>query len=229
GHVVEAAIQGLGAMPVGSRADVPAAPPFAKGPLLRHVPNPGSQTAVTVLFRAVPEQDPAYIALSALARVLDDGMSTRLHYTLADQKALAYSIQAGIEPLADTSLFEISGATANTKVPSLVKELLVLLDGLRAGQITEDELAKVRARYRYETLSAIDDASTMALLLGGTALYVPPVSLSQRLAQMSAITVDDVVRIAGEVLAPDHLVLAAVGTLSRARLGELRQTVTDWR
>ncbi len=184
---------------------------------------------MTVLFRAVPEQDPAYIALSALARVLDDGMSTRLHYTLADQKALAYSIQAGIEPLADTSLFEISGATANTKVPSLVKELLVLLDGLRAGQITEDELAKVRARYRYETLSAIDDASTMALLLGGTALYVPPVSLSQRLAQMSAITVDDVVRIAGEVLAPDHLVLAAVGTLSRARLGELRQTVTDWR
>jgi hypothetical protein len=30
-------------------------------------------------------------------------------------------------------------------------------------------------------------------------------------------------------LAPDHLVLAAVGTLSRARLGELRQVVTDWK
>jgi hypothetical protein len=30
------------------------------------------------------------------------------------------------------------------------------------------------------------------------------------------------------VLAPDHLVLAAVGTLSRARLGELRQIVNAW-
>jgi len=35
--------------------------------------------------------------------------------------------------------------------------------------------------------------------------------------------------VAGQVLAPDHLVLAAVGTLSRARLGELRSVVTDWR
>jgi hypothetical protein len=31
------------------------------------------------------------------------------------------------------------------------------------------------------------------------------------------------------VLTPDHLAVAAVGTLSRARLGELRQAITDWR
>ena len=52
-------------------------------------------------------------------------MSTRLHYTLADQKGLAYSIHAAIEPLADAALFEIAGATANAKVPALVRELLV--------------------------------------------------------------------------------------------------------
>jgi hypothetical protein len=46
---------------------------------------------------------------------------------------------------------------------------------------------------------------------------------------MAQIDIDDIVRIAGSVLVPDHLVLAAVGTLSRARLGELRQSVTDWR
>ena len=198
-------------------------------PFLRHVPDAGSQTSLAILFRAIPELDPRYVALVALLRVLDDGMSTRLHYTLADQKGLAYSIHAAIEPLADTALFEISGATANAKVPALVKELLVLLDGLRNGQVTDDELAKARVRYRYETLASIDDASAMAGWFGGTALYYPPPSLSQRLAAMSAIKVDDVVKIAGEVLAPDHLVLAAVGTLSRARLGELRQTITDWR
>ena len=216
-------------MPTGTRADVPVAPPLAKGPLLRHVSDAGSQTSLAILFRAVPELDPAYVSLIALLRVLDDGMSTRLHYTLADQKGLAYSINAAIEPLADTTLFEISGATANAKVPALVKELLALLDGLRNGQVTEDELAKARVRYRYEALASIDDAAAMAGWFGGTALYYPPQSLSQRLAAMSAIKVDDVVKIAGEVLAPDHLVLAAVGTLSRARLGELRQTVTDWR
>jgi hypothetical protein len=46
---------------------------------------------------------------------------------------------------------------------------------------------------------------------------------------MDNVRVEDVVRIADAVLIPDHLVLAAVGTLSRARLGELRQAITDWR
>jgi len=36
------------------------------------------------------------------------------------------------------------------------------------------------------------------------------------------------VKVAREILAPDHLVLASVGTLSRARLGELKQIVNDW-
>jgi predicted Zn-dependent peptidase len=156
-------------------------------------------------------------------------MSTRLHYTLADQKGLAYSIHAAIEPLADAALFEIAGATANAKVPSLVRELLALLAGLRNGEITTDELDKARVRYRYENLASIDDAAAMAGWFGGTALYYKPPTMSERLAAMSAIGVDDVVRVADQVLVPDGLVLAAVGTLSRARLGELKQVVSDWR
>lgn len=226
--VVEYAARALAAMPAGTRAEVPAAPPLVPGPRIHHVRDAGSQTSLSVVFRAVPELDPAYVALVALLRVLDDGMSTRLHYTLADQKGLAYSIHAAIEPLADTALFEITGATANAKVPSLVKELLALLGGLREG-VTPDELAKARVRYRYETLASLDDAAAMAGWFGGTALYYPPPKLSERLAQIERVTVDDVVEVAKQVLTPERLALAAVGSLSRARLGELRQTVNDWR
>ncbi len=228
GAVVAAAGAALSAMPAGTRAIVPAAPPHPAGPILRHVNDAGSQTSLAILFRALPELDPQYVALITLLRVLDDGMSTRLHYTLADQKGLAYSIHAAIEPLADTALFEIAGATANAKVPALVHELLILLDGLRKGKVLPDELAKARVRYRYETLASLDDAAAMAGWFGGTALYYPPQKLSERLATIAAVGVDDVVRVAGQILVPDRLVLAAVGTLSRARLGELRQIITDW-
>jgi predicted Zn-dependent peptidase len=229
GRVVEHAARALAVMPTGRRAEVPAAPTPIAGPRLHHVRDAGSQTSLAVVFRAVPELDPAYVSLVALLRVLDDGMSTRLHYTLADQKGLAYSIHAAIEPLADTSLLEITGATANAKVPSLVRELLGLLDGLRRGEVTPDELAKARVRYRYETLASIDDAAAMAGWFGGTALYYRPPALSERLAQIEQVTVDDVIRIAEQVLSPRHLAVAAVGSLSRARLGELRQALTDWR
>lgn len=228
-RVVDAAAKALARVPQGVRVDAPAAPALRPGPNLRHVPDAGSQTSLAILFRAVPELDPAYVALVTLLRILDDGMSTRLHYTLADQKGLAYSIHAAIEPLADTSLFEISGATANAKVPTLVKELLRILDGLRAGKITKDELAKARVRYRYETLASLDDASAMAGWFGGTALYFQPPMLSARLASMTSVKIDDVVEIARAVLAPEQLSLASVGSLSRAKVRELRHTVDAWR
>lgn len=228
-RVVAAAERELAILPAGVRAEVPAAPALAlDGPRLRHVDDAGSQTSLAILFRAIPELDARYVALAALLRVLDDGMSTRLHYTLADQKGLAYSVHAAIEPLADTALVEITSATANAKVPGLVGELMTLLAGLRDGKLGDDELAKARVRYRYETLASIDDVAAMASWFGGTALYYPPQSLSQRLAAMSAVTRDDVVAIARDVFVPERLAVAAVGTLSKARIGALKTAMRGW-
>jgi len=227
-QVERAARAALGDLPPGTAADPVPAPPMTDAPRLRHVRDTGSQTSLSILLRGIPELDPRYLAFVALVRLLDDGMSTRLHYQLCDQKGLAYSINAGIEPLADVAVLDIAGATANGKVPELVRELLGLLDGLRAGQIADRELAKVRTRYRYETLASVDDASAMAGWFGGTALYYPPPALSHRLAQMEAVTIDDVRAAAAEILRPERLALAAVGALSRARLAELRDVVTAW-
>jgi predicted Zn-dependent peptidase len=198
------------------------------GPQLRHVTDRGSQTSLAILFRGMPELDANYLAMATMLRILDDGMSTRLHYQLADQKGLAYSIHAAIEPLADVAVFEIAGATANNKVAILVTEIASLLGGLCAGDVTARELAKAQTRYRYETLASIDDAGSMASWFGGTALYYPPPSLSDRLAAMQAVTLDDVVAAARTVFAPDRLAIAAVGSLTKARLGELRQAVQGW-
>jgi predicted Zn-dependent peptidase len=229
GRIVESAQRHMAAMTPGRRAELDAAPAPIDHRRMHHVRESGSQTSLSFLFRAIPELDPRFVAQAALLRVLDDGMSTRLHYTLSDQKGLAYAPQAGVDILADTALFEITASTANAKVPTLVREVLALLDGLRAGKVADDELAKVRVRFRYDALATLDDAGAMAGTYGATPLYYPLPPVSQQLAQMAKIKVDDIVEAAHTVLAPDHLVLAAVGTLSRARLGELRQTVTDWR
>jgi predicted Zn-dependent peptidase len=69
----------------------------------------------------------------------------------------------------------------------------------------------------------------MAGWFGGTALYYQPPRLSERLAQMSAVTADDIIAAADRVIRPDGLVVAVVGALSKARQGELRQVVRDWR
>ena len=89
-----------------------------------------------------------------------------------------------------------------------------------------------RIRHATQRLSSIvhehGDASAMVGWFGGTALYYPPQTLSARLEQMSKVSIDDVVNVAREVLSPDRLVLSSVGTLSRARLGELKQIINGW-
>ncbi|HVV86347.1 MAG TPA: pitrilysin family protein [Kofleriaceae bacterium] len=227
-EVVATAERQLGGLPRGTPAVPEPAPAGTRGPRWRHVRDSGAQTTLAMLFRGVPELDPAYPAFVGLLRALDDGMSTRLHYQLADQQGLAYSIGAGIEPLADAALFEVTGATANAKLPKLVAEILGLLAGLRDQAITAAELEKIRTRYRYETLATLDDPAAMTGWFGGTALYYPPPALSDRLAAMAAITADDIVATARRVLTPDGLCLAAVGSLSKARVGELREVVSGW-
>lgn len=229
GAVVEAAARHLAAIPAGAAAEPTPAPAGPGGPKWKHVHDTGAQTTLAMLFRGVAELDPGYHAFVGMLRALDDGMSTRLHYQLADQKGLAYSIGASIEPLSDTALFEITGATANAKLPTLVTEILRLVGGLRDDKIGDDELAKIRTRYRYETLASLDDPAAMTGWFGGTALYYPPPPLSERLAAMARVTADDIVAAARRVLGPDGLVLAAVGALSKARIGELREAIATWR
>lgn len=229
GAVVEQAARHLGDLPAGHAAEPTPAPAGPGGPRWKHVRDSGAQTTLAMLFRGVPELDPAYPAFVGLLRALDDGMSTRLHYQLADQRGLAYSIGAGIEPLADAALFEVTSATANAKLPTLVAEILRLVGGLRDTPIDEDELAKIRTRYRYETLASLDDPAAMTGWFGGTALYYPPAPLTDRLASMAKVTADDIIAAARRVLTPDGLALAAVGALTRAHLGELRQVITEWK
>jgi predicted Zn-dependent peptidase len=227
--LVAAAGRHLGGLAPGGEAEAEPARFDQNGARFLHVPDSGAQSSVEVLFRGVPELDPDAMAQVALVRALDDGMSTRLHYRLCDQLGLAYSLQAGLEPLHDVTVLEVTGATANAKVPELVTRLLELADELKQSGISEAELAKVKRRFRYDLLASIDDANAMAGWFGGTALYYPPTSLEERAARMDAVTVEDVRRAAGRVLAADNLAVVVVGSLTRARLAELRSAVQNYR
>ena len=126
--------------------------PAGPGPLYRAVHNESAQTQVHILFHALPETDPDYLALRALVRVLDDGMSTRLHYQICDQKGLAYSIAGSLHSYHDAALLEIDAACAHAKLPALIGESLGMLGPLprrarRRGRARQGE-APLRQRHR---------------------------------------------------------------------------------
>jgi predicted Zn-dependent peptidase len=226
--VLEAVSRHVDALRGGVEASPEPAVKRQTAPQIKHVHDAGAQSELELLWRGVGENDPDYMASVALIRTLDDGMSTRLHYQLCDQLGLAYSLQAGLEPLHDVTLIEVSGATANAKVPELTRRLLELFTRYREEPVSEAELDKARRRYRYDLLASIDDANAMAGWFGGTALYYPPPSLAARIEAMDAVTAADIQRAARRILTPDNLTLVVVGALSRARVAELKAAVASF-
>lgn len=195
----------------------------------RHIHETGSQTSVHLLFHSIPDMQAEYLASVALRRALDDGMSTPLHYELCDQRGLAYEISAGIEPLADVALFDITGATSQAKVPQLIAGILTIIERFRSAPISAAALTRIKRRYRYELASVMDDSYAIASLLCSPALYYRPHSMEERLQRMDEMTAEDIRSAAQTIFRPDRMVAAVVGPLSRARKGEVRDLVQGWR
>ena len=194
----------------------------------RYAARTGSQTDIHIVFRAIPDLDDAHVASIALLRAIDDGMATPLHYELCDRKGLAYSVGAGIEPLADVALLEVSGAASQANVSALLGGMLDLLGRFRGDHVSDADLVRIKRRYRNDILASMDDGYAMASWFGGTALYYPPPPLDQRLASMDAVTASDIRAAAGRILRPENMAIAVTGPLSRARQGEAREIVKTW-
>src|SRR5262249_20071932 len=157
-----AATRLAGRVPRGARGEgVAPAEPSGAG-RFAYVENPGGQTALQVLFRALPEVHPDFVTLQTLLRVLDDGMSTRQHYTLCDQMGLAYYVNGALEPFHDAALVVVDGAAAHAKLGELLDRMLAILGRVRDQPVNHDELLKAKRRYRYDLAPAVHDADPIA-------------------------------------------------------------------
>jgi zinc protease len=215
-QVVAQARRSFGRLLPGRRVDPPPAPRRVHGPCLRAVNTDSSQAEVQLLFQALPDRDRSYIALVALMRILDDGMSTRLHYRVCDQKGLAYHVNAALDPLFDTSLMEIGGACAPNKLAALVEEVVTILREFRTVDVSAHELDKCKRRYARDLEAGYDDVDGLCSWFGGTWLFYPRVRTPvQRYQRMAAVNARQIRAVAERVLRPDRLVAVTVGNLNR--------------
>ena len=188
--------------------------PAGAGPRFHAVHNESAQTQVHILFHALPETDPDYLAMRALVRVLDDGMSTRLHYQICDQKGLAYSIAGSLHSYHDAALLEIDAACAHAKLPALVGESLGMLGRFRDELVGEDELDKAKRRFVGDIEACYDDLDGLAGWFGGTELFMRADPQEKRARALARVRPEHIRAVARRVIRPERLSVTSVGALS---------------
>jgi predicted Zn-dependent peptidase len=224
-----AARAALSALPVGRVTLIEAPPPPRHDKHLWFVKNDASQTEVRACFRSFAADDPDFMALKLLMRVLDDGMSTRLHRRMTDESGLAYEAFAALDSYEETGLVELGASVEHDKAAEALRAMLELMAELRDGEIRQDELDKARTRYLWNLRRIIDSAEEMAMYAGTQAVFGRNPSLALPLAECERVTLADLRRAARRVVRSENVYVVCVGKVKKAVEKRAQQVLASWR
>ncbi len=203
------------ALPRGQRP-APSPPEEPDAPRFRYVPHTSSsQTSLRLAFRAPAEADPDEPATELIARVLDDGMSTRLYRRICDELGLCYDVFARYEAYEDAGLFELGADTAHENAAAVIEEMLALTADLRDAGPTPRELDKAKARLRWQLAELADEPGAVAEYFGVEQLIGLSRSPAQRWAEMEGVSLERVRAAAARLFDRRRCSVVASGRLKR--------------
>jgi predicted Zn-dependent peptidase len=171
-------------------------------------------TAQAQLVLGVPglhRDHPDAWTLAVLNAVLGDGMSSRLFLSVREARGLAYDIGSGLVDYADAGALVISAGVDPASLREALRAILDELVRLRDEPIPPEELDKAK-RYLSGGLELrMDETRHVASWIGGQeALHERVLTVDEALAAIEAVTADDILRVAADLVRDDGLRLAAV-------------------
>ncbi len=107
------------------------------------------------------------VVLSAISELLSSGKSSRLYKRIIDEKQMANSIYGYNMELTDDGIFIFMGmANPGVKIEDLEKEILKEIEKIKAGEVTKEELEKVKINTRADFIYSLEDSASLNSLFG---------------------------------------------------------------
>ena len=170
------------------------------------------QTEIRVGHLGIPRQHPDYMAVNLAIRILGGEGSNRLHQVLRTERALTYGAQANMDTLKQTGDFE---AETNTRTEATGEVLRLIVDEfwrLQRERVGERELDGAKAYLTGSFPLTIETPGSIAMQVVNALFYGLPLEQLQNFRErVNAVTVDDIQRVAKDLLRPDRLSVVLVG------------------
>ncbi|MFA7571054.1 MAG: pitrilysin family protein [Sulfurimonadaceae bacterium] len=106
-------------------------------------------------------------ALSALSELFSSGKSSLLHKVLVDEKRMVNSVYAYNMDLKDPGVFLfVAVCNPEVKAKEVEKEILKLIEEIKAGKIKKSELEKIKINTKADFIFSLESSSSVASLYG---------------------------------------------------------------
>lgn len=173
---------------------------------------PTAQAHIALAALALARKDPDRYALMILNSVLGRGMSSRLFKEVRERRGLAYTVGSSVSRHSDTGTLNISAGVSAGKIVETVQVIAGELRRMVEEPVSDDELTKARDytignfRLGLETTMSLGQRTGESLLTMGEIEPIESV-----VANLAAVTAEDIQRVAARIFQTERLALAAVG------------------
>jgi predicted Zn-dependent peptidase len=159
----------------------------------------------------IGRRDERRFALGVLNNVLGGGMSSRLFQEIREKRGLAYAVYSYASHYADAGVFGVYAGCAPGKVEEVLDLARAELERMAAKGVTAEEIARGKGMVKGAYVLGLEDTgSRMSRLAKSELLHGDLMTVDELLAQVDAVTADEINGIAAEILA-QPMSLAVVG------------------
>jgi len=181
------------------------------------VDKPGAaQSVFNIGLPGPPRNTPDYFALQVMNTILGGQFQSRLNANLREQKGYSYGVNSGFGYGRGPGAFRAGGSIFSAKTNAALIEFMKELKGIGGDRpITDEELQTAKDKLiqglpaRFASVAAISNSITTLALQG-----LPDDYYQNYAKNVSAITKDDLVRVAKKYIDLSHLAIVIVGDRS---------------
>ena len=188
-------------------------PPTRTARTLTIVDRPGSAQANIVLANVAMERNsPDYFAVIVMNQVLGAGASSRVFMNLREDKGYTYGAYTRIDARRFAGDFEATAEVRTAVTGESVREFFLELERIRNERVSDEELADAQNFLTGVFPIRAETQEGLTNLLVNQELYGLPADYLQTYREnVSAITAEDVQRVAQKYILPDQLAMVIVG------------------
>jgi predicted Zn-dependent peptidase len=180
------------------------------------------QAQVNIAVHAFSSSHPDRYALDVLNTILGEGMSSRLFVEIREKLALAYDVHSYVAHFLDAGAMVVSAGVDPKRIDPTIVAMLGELKKLRDG-VPERELRKAKELIKGRLQLRMEDTRAVTSWLGTQELLRSEIlTVDDVLDVIERVTLDDLSRVANDILVPDRMSVAVVGPYrSEARFAKL--------
>ena len=163
-------------------------------------------------FRAYDAKSKDRAAMTLLSAVLGSGSSSRLFQSVREEKALVYSVYNTVGQFSDASTFATYMSSTEENVLEAIETTARTYRLLKENGLTEGELTRSRNLVKGALIRHMESTSHRLYRIARNVMLTGEVeTFEDRLAALDAVTEDDVMRVAEDIMDPKGLNVVMFG------------------